>query len=81
MRVGTVTGAPVPARLLRPPVEPSVDNGLRETSRLMVDKIASMPRSRLGSRMGRLAAEDLVRLDRAMLVFLGLAVTPRMRRA
>ncbi len=31
--------------------------------------------------MGRLAAEDLVRLDRAMLVFLGLAVTPRMRRA
>ena len=46
----------------------------------MVDKITSIPRTKLGSRIGRLDEADLVRLDGAMLVFLGLAVTPRMRR-
>jgi mRNA interferase MazF len=45
----------------------------------MADKITSIPRSKLGSRMGRLDDDDVVRLDRAMLVFLGLAVTPRKR--
>jgi mRNA interferase MazF len=45
----------------------------------MADKITSIPRSKLGSRMGRLDDDDVVRLDRAMLVFLGLAVTPRIR--
>lgn len=67
------------APLVRPPIEPSSRNGLRATSRLMADKITTLPRSKLGSCIGRLDDEDLVRLDRAMLVFLGLAGTPRMR--
>jgi mRNA interferase MazF len=40
----------------------------------MVDKIATMRRDRLGSQIGRLDDEDIVRLNRAILVFLGLAV-------
>jgi mRNA interferase MazF len=39
----------------------------------MVDKITTMPRSKLGERVGRLSDEDMLRLGRATLVFLGLA--------
>ena len=67
------------ASLFRTPVEPTARNGLRVVSRLMADKITTVPRSKLGSHIGRLDDDDLVTLDRAMLVFLGLAVTPRMR--
>jgi mRNA interferase MazF len=39
----------------------------------MVDKIATVQRSRLGLRIGQLADDDLLRLNRSLLVFLGLA--------
>jgi mRNA interferase MazF len=39
----------------------------------MVDKISTMPRSKLGIRIGRLDSLDLAALDRAVIVFLGLA--------
>ena len=38
----------------------------------MVDKITTVPRAKLGSRIGRLADADMVRLNRAMMIFLGL---------
>ncbi len=46
-------------------------------SRLMVDKIVTIPKSKVGGKVGRLDDEDIVRLNQAMLVFLGLAVSPR----
>ncbi len=61
------------APLFRIPIEPSERNGLDEASRLMVDKITTVRRSRLRDRIGRLSDEDLIRLNRAVLVFLGLA--------
>ena len=67
------TTDPADAPLFRVPVEPSASNGLRSASRLMVDKITTVPKSRLGTRLGRLADEDIVRLNRAMMIFLGLA--------
>jgi mRNA interferase MazF len=39
----------------------------------MVDKITTVRRSKLGERIGRLSDEEMVRLGRAILVFLGLA--------
>jgi len=39
----------------------------------MVDKITTVPKARLGANIGRLADEDMVRLNRAVLVFLGIA--------
>jgi mRNA interferase MazF len=45
----------------------------------MVDKLATVLKSRLGRRIGRLADEDVLRLNQAMLVFLGLAGSPRSR--
>lgn len=63
------TDAPLP-RLL---IEPSEANCLREASRLMVDKLVTVPKERLGRKIGRLSDEDVMRLNRSMLVFLGLA--------
>lgn len=64
-----VTDAP----LLRIPVAPDTVNGLRQPCQLMVDKVTTVPRSKLGERMGRLADEHMVALGRALVVFLGLA--------
>ena len=61
------------APLLRLLIAPSVANGLRVPSRLMVDKIVTVPRSKIGERIGRLGDADMVRLNRAVVVFLGLA--------
>jgi mRNA interferase MazF len=61
------------APLFRIAVEPSERNGLRSSSRIMADKITTVSKTRLGSRVGRLDDKDLVRLNRAIVVFLGLA--------
>lgn len=61
------------APLFRLAVEPDGHNGLRSTSRLMVDKITTLSRSRLGEPIGHLPAPDMARLNRAIAVFLGLA--------
>ncbi len=74
------TTDPTDAPLFRLVVEPNERNGLRSPSRLMVDKITTVPRSKVGERIGRLDDEDLVRLNQAVMVFLGLAVSPRQGR-
>ena len=67
------TSDPTDLPLFRVPVEASATNGLQLTSRLMVDKLTTVPRSRLGEQIGHLADEELLRLNRSILVFLGLA--------
>jgi mRNA interferase MazF len=67
------TTDPTEAPLLRISIEPSEQNGLRAPCHMMVDKITTVPRSKIGKRLGRLADEDIVRLNRAVVVFLGLA--------
>lgn len=74
------TTDPTDAPLFRLPVEPNARNGLRSACRLMVDKITTVPKSKIGVRIGRLDDEDMVRLNRAVMVFLGLAVSPRLGR-
>jgi mRNA interferase MazF len=63
----------VDAPLIRLPVDPSRQNGLIVASHVMVDKITTVGRSKLQKRVGRLSEEDMIRLNRAVLVFLGLA--------
>jgi mRNA interferase MazF len=65
------------APLFRLPVEPNERNGLRAACRLMVDKITTVPKAKVGARVGKLDDEDVLRLNQAVLVFLGLAVSPR----
>jgi mRNA interferase MazF len=67
------TTDPTHAPLFRLPIEPSQGNGLRAVCRLMVDKITTVAKAKVGARVGRLADEYMVRLNRAVLVFLGIA--------
>jgi mRNA interferase MazF len=68
------------APLFRLVVQPNDGNGLRLACRIMVDKITTVPKSKVGARAGRLDDEDILRLNQAMLVFLGLAASPRLSR-
>jgi len=68
-----ITTDPTDAPLFRLVIEPDTSNQLRETNRLMVDKITTVPRSKVGERVGQLSDEDMIRLARAILVFHGLA--------
>jgi mRNA interferase MazF len=70
------TTDPIDAPLLRILVQPSDRNGLQTHSRLMVDKLTTVPKTKVGTQIGRLDDEDMVRLNRAVLVFLGLAGGP-----
>jgi mRNA interferase MazF len=61
------------APLFRIPVAPSARNGFNTSSALMVDKITTVPKNRLGQRIGELEADDMARIYQAILIFLGLA--------
>ena len=69
------TTDPTDAPLIRPLVEADEVTGIRSSSRLMIDKITTIPRSKLGERVGQLDDDDMIRLSRALVVFLGLAGT------
>ena len=63
------------APLFRIPVDSDDTTGIRQTSRLMVDKITTVPRSKLGEQIGRLSDDDMARLARSVVVFFGLATS------
>lgn len=73
------TTDPTDAPLMRLLIKPSEQNGLRMASRLMIDKVTTVPKARLGMRLGQLDDTDQLRVNRALTVFLGLArsVAPR----
>ncbi len=75
-----LTTEPTQAELFRVPIEPTADNGLRLSSWLMVDKITTVPKPKLGRHIGSLNADDMLRLNRAIFVFLGLAASPKVDR-
>jgi mRNA interferase MazF len=63
----------IEAPLIRLPIEPSERNGLRSTSDAMIDKITTVSKKKLEQHVGKLSDEDIVRVNRAIVVFLGLA--------
>ena len=58
---------------LRPSIEPSDTNGLRVRSQIMTDKLLALPRRRIRRVVGSIDQETSDRLDRALLIVLGLA--------
>lgn len=71
--VCAMTSDQTDAPLFRMPVDADDTTGIRQPSRLMIDKITTVPRSKLGERVGRLSDDDMTRLGRSIAVFLGLA--------
>ena len=63
----------VEADIFRVGVQPSELNGLAVLSYIMVDKVTTIPKSKLGHRFGFLSAADMEALNRALATFLGLA--------
>jgi mRNA interferase MazF len=67
-----MTTDPTEAPLFRVPIAPTERNGLNRLSRLMVDKITTVPKNTLGDRIGHLDVKDMERVEQAVLIFLGL---------
>lgn len=74
----TVTVLPITsdieaAPLFRITIEPSKANGLRKVSQLMIDKTMTILRSKLGPAVGRLDEDTMVKVNRGLALWLGLA--------
>lgn len=52
-------------------LEPTAATGIEQPNSIMVDKITTMSRVKVRDRLGRVTDADAVRLDRALVVFLG----------
>jgi mRNA interferase MazF len=68
-----LSGEMIDAPLLRLTVEPTPQNGLETRSQIMVDKLVTVPRGKIGLKIGALEQEMLVRVDRSLALFLGIA--------
>lgn len=62
----------IEAPLFRLWVSPSKQNGLKEVSQIMVDKITSIKRDKIHQKMGALTAEQMDKLNDAILLWLDL---------
>ena len=66
----TTTVVDIP--LLRIPLQPNAANGLTAPSSIMIDKITTAHRSKLGQRIGKVSATEMLQLGRGLLVYLGM---------
>ena len=57
--------------LIRISIEPTERNGLRKPSQIMVDKVQTVSRQKIGRRLGRLTDSELFETERALATFLG----------
>lgn len=74
---GTVTVLPITSEIISAPlfrmtIEPSQENGLRKVSQVMVDKISTIKRDKIGGPIGRLHEDVLLRVTRALAVWVGI---------
>jgi mRNA interferase MazF len=68
-----VTSTLVDAPIFRVTVEPSPANGLRSLSQLMIDKVTTVARTRIAQSIGRLEDDLLLRVSRALALWVGIA--------
>lgn len=61
------------APLFRVAIEPSAENGLRQRSQIMIDKIHTIPRAKVGAILGKLTDDQQLVVNRSLMLFLGLA--------
>ena len=67
------TSDPTDAPRIRLLIQPTSQNGLRQPSRLMVDKVMTMRKEKFDRRIGLLDGDDMARLNTALAIFLGTA--------
>lgn len=59
--------------LLRVHVEPDDTNNLQKPSQIMIDKLMTVPREKVGQVFGRVSNETMLMVSRNLMVFLGIA--------
>jgi mRNA interferase MazF len=59
--------------LIRITVDPSPVNGLQRISQIQVDKVMTVARERVGGMIGRLDDATMLKVNRSLAVFLGIA--------
>jgi mRNA interferase MazF len=68
-----LTSELVEAPLLRIPLSPDLANGLTKPSQIMIDKAMTLRIERVSPPIGRVDGETMLRVERCLAVFLGLA--------
>lgn len=68
-----LTSSIVNAPLFRLTIDPSRQNGLTRVSQVMVDKVITVPRAKIGKVIGTLGDDTMIRVNRALSVWLGIA--------
>ena len=61
------------APIFRLTVEPVAANGLKQTSQVQIDKVMTVLREKVGPSFGRLDDAAMVKVNRALAVFAGIA--------
>ena len=61
------------APLFRLTIDANTENGLTKTSQIMADKIVALRRNRIVQHIGRISEEMLIKLNRSLALFLGIA--------
>lgn len=59
--------------IFRITVDPSAENGLQRISQIQVDKMMTVARERVGAVIGRVDDATLLKLNRSLAVFIGIA--------
>jgi len=71
--VALLTSAQQPAAgLLRKPILPMDGNGLRQPSDVMIDKLVTLRREKLGEPIGHLTSSEMAEITAALALFLGM---------
>ena len=68
-----LTSTIIDAPLFRITLDPTRQNGLQRVSQIMVDKALTMPRAKIGKRVGHLGNSLMIRVGRALTVWLGMS--------
>jgi len=59
--------------IFRITVDPSPENGLQRISQVRVDKVMTVARERIGGTIGRLDDATMLKVNRSLAVFIGIA--------
>lgn len=65
----TLTDAP----LVRVTIQPTPENGLKKPSQVMVDKLMTFRRDKIGPAIGQIDSATLIEVERCLMIFLGIA--------
>jgi len=68
-----ITSMIVTAPLLRVTLQPNIENNLKKTSQVMIDKTMTVMREKIGPVFGHINTKTLLEIERRLAIFLGIA--------